>query len=225
MREFSSLNPVLGRTAAGRSAPLVALRWVAVLWLLAVVPLASVLPRTLAWENALIENTQLAELLLGCVIAAWWSFKRPMARGGALALGLAPVWFVLAARETSWGATLGAPLYMSANGPVFSSSQLAYKPVVYPVIGLLLLFSVVVFVRFRVLPQVMSLIRSGRFPWPELALVVVAAMLSTIGEGHLKGVWTPPEQMGALIEELSEVAAYGMLMLAQWSVFRQIPSR
>ena len=72
--------------------------WVAcVLWTLLGYPIALWLPVTAGWENGVLENLQLAQLLAGAGLA-WW-----FARTDHAALGYAAVavWLVLAARELS----------------------------------------------------------------------------------------------------------------------------
>ena len=86
-----------------------------VLWALLGYPMAPWLPVTMGWENGVLENLQLVQLLAGAGLA-WW-----FARTGHAALGYTAVmvWLVLAARELSWGATLwAAPLGMGWSGPI-----------------------------------------------------------------------------------------------------------
>jgi len=69
-------------------------------------PVAALLPQAWGMENAVIENVQVLMLLYGCSAALFvWRHHAglPLA---ALGLAVAPVWFVLAARELSWGAVL-----------------------------------------------------------------------------------------------------------------------
>ena len=126
--------------------------WVAcVLWTLLGYPIALWLPVTAGWENGVLENLQLAQLLAGAGLA-WW-----FARTDHAALGYAAVavWLVLAARELSWGATLwAAPLGMGWSGPIYSSSVLWYKPFVYPAIGAVLVVAGVALVLMYLISNV-----------------------------------------------------------------------
>lgn len=187
-------------------------------------PVALLLPITAGWENSLLESLQVALLLAGGVWA--WGFARA---GGAVgdaawnAFGRAAalVWWVLAAREMSWGAVFSEPQRMASWGPVYSSSALWYKPAVYPVVALLLCVCLYLVLRHRVLPRLWRLVRGAPFAWLELGLAVLAVLLGTYAEGHLPGV-APPAGLGAkalVMEEWMESVAYGALLAAQWRVF------
>ena len=193
--------------------------WAAcVLWALLGYPMARWLPVTMGWENGLLENLQLAQLLAGAGLALWY------ARSGHAALGYVAVavWLVLAAREVSWGATLWAePLGMGWSGPVYSSSVLWYKPFVYPAIGAVLLVAGVALVRSGALSLVYRLARSTQFVWVELVLAVAAAMAASYFEGQLpREAADPGLGMASLVlEEWLECAAYGALLVGQWQLF------
>ncbi len=182
------------------------------------------LPPSIAWENSWLENTQVAILLAGMVMAL--HFARTSAKAGAdravvaLAVSLIPIWGVLAAREMSWGATLMAPLGFSEKGPVFSSSVLWYKPVIYSLVGLALAFSVYVFVRYRADRVMVRFMRSSRFVWPELAFVVLTGLISTYAEGHL-GIPMVHDLIGhtVVMEEWVEVILYLALAVGQGHLF------
>lgn len=179
------------------------------------------LPITAGWENGPVENLQAAALFAGGVLALWWRARASDARARAFWLIVAPIWFVLCARELSWGTVFMAPLEMSAqDGPTFSSSrQLPYKALVAPAIGLLLLAQAWLFVRTRQHRTFERIWAARAFPWLEIGLFAIAMLVSTEAEGHgfigLDGMAHGARQA---LEELAELMAYVALLLAQWRV-------
>jgi len=189
-----------------------------VLWALLGYPMAPWLPVTMGWENGVLENLQLAQLLAGAGLA-WW-----FARTDHAALGYAAVAvrLVLAARELSWGATLwAAPLGMGWSGPIYSSSVLWYKPFVYPAIGAVLVVAGVALVRSGAPSMLYKLARSTPFVWVELMLAAAAAIAASYFEGQLPRDAADPGlgTVALVLEEWLECAAYGALLAAQWHLF------
>ncbi|AVS70934.1 hypothetical protein C8247_11160 [Paracidovorax avenae] len=185
---------------------------------------ASVLPVSAGWENGLLEDSQVVLLLAGACMAVLVACGHtagrpasPVAKG--LALASVPVWCLMAARELSWGAALLPPIGFSAEGPVYSSSVLWYKPAVAPLALLVLAWCGWVLLRSRVLQAVPALLRSRQFAWPELAVLLLAAALSTYAEGHL-GIPVAGFLQGraVVVEEWAELFAYLALVAAQWQV-------
>ena len=184
-------------------------------------PAALLLPVNAGWENGLLENLQVALLVLGGVLA--WRFARAgQGQGGALARAMVPVWLALAGRELSWGAVFGEPLRVAAWGPVYSSSTLWWRPAVFPVLAALLAFSLFVMLRQRVFGLLWALARSTPFVWRELALVLLAGLLGTYAEGHLPGLPAPAGlgDQALVMEEWMETVVYAGLLAAQWQLFR-----
>ncbi|RYF26052.1 MAG: hypothetical protein EOO33_08040 [Comamonadaceae bacterium] len=188
-------------------------------------PATALLPLSVAWENGWLENTQVAVLLMGAVMAVMFArdsaFALPQGRAArGMAWALAPVWCLLAARELSWGAVLLPPVDFTQEGPVYSSSLLWYKPAVYPLAALVLAWCAWVFVRCRADRIVLPLLQSRHFVWAELAVFLLAGLLSTYAEEHLGiAVAAPLHGRTLIMEEWAEVVAYATLVLAQWQVF------
>lgn len=184
-------------------------------------PLALILPGSWGWENQVFENAQVVVLLAGFAGASFFSFngRQPIARLGLVAM---PFWAIAAARELSWGAVFLPPLEMTADGPVFSSKMLWYEAAVHPLLALLLGFSVLVFLRFRLDRAVAKLWRDKRLPWLELGLIVVAALISTVAEGHTRIDFGIAYSQKEVLEELMELIAYSALFLAQARAFKAL---
>ncbi|BFO55979.1 hypothetical protein [Acidovorax sacchari] len=185
---------------------------------------ASLLPVSAGWENGLLEDIQVVVLLAGACMAVLVARGRTAGRAAGsvakgLALASAPVWCLMAARELSWGAALLPPIGFSAEGPVYSSSVLWYKPAVAPLALLVLAWCAWVLLRSRVLRAVPALLRSRQFAWAELAILLLAATLSTYAEGHL-GLPVARFLAGraVVVEEWAELFAYLALVAAQWQV-------
>lgn len=183
--------------------------------------LAPLLPHWTGWENGPVENAQAALLFWGGVSALHCAAQSEAGRPRAFWWMVAPIWFVMVGRELSWGAALLTPLDFSAQtGPTFSSTQqLAYKPAVAPVVGMLAAFSLAVFVRTRQYRTLQSLWQRRALPLAEIGLFAAALLLSTAAEGHM-GLSIPWTEEWALqnLEELAELCAYAALFCAQWRV-------
>lgn len=132
-----------------------------------------------------------------------------------LCLSVLPVWAILAARELSWGAVFLSPIEINAEGPMFSSRVLAYKPLVYPAVAFLLVCSAYVAVRFRVDRVLMRAIKQRSFPWFELLVLIVAMLGSSCAEGHMRCAVNLLSTREEIFEELVELVAYAALWLAQ----------
>ena len=178
-------------------------------------PLSLVIPLEWSWENGIIENAQVLVLLAGLVLAGRAWERSP--KDGAAMLGLCamPVWFLLAARELSWGAVFLPPLGFGPEGPVFSSRVLPYRPLVPAVAGLLLLASLALGWHHGVHRFLKRVVVGGGFPWLCVAIVLGAALGSTAGEGHMPEFardWVAHSQV---LEELCELVGYMALVVAQ----------
>ncbi|ROR24856.1 hypothetical protein EC845_0890 [Comamonas sp. BIGb0124] len=192
------------------------------------------LPPTAGWENGPVENLQAGLLFAGGLLALHW--RRTAAQAGGDAgrshavfwLMVAPIWFVLCARELSWGTVFMTPLAVVPElGPMFSSSQqLPYKPLVAPVIALILVWQLVLFVRTRQDRTLQRIWRGGGFPLVEIGLCVVGMLLSAEAEGHgFIGFSELSHAAQQTLEELAELWAYIALLLAQWRVARTLGPR
>ena len=107
-----------------------------------------------------------------------------------------------------------------------SSQQLPYKPLVAPVIALILVWQLVLFVRTRQDRTLQRIWRGGGFPLVEIGLCVVGMLLSAEAEGHgFIGFSELSHAAQQTLEELAELWAYIALLLAQWRVARTLGPR
>lgn len=196
-------------------------RWLTVLLLLAAYPLSSVMPATWGWENGPVENLQLL-VLLGGLLTAWaFSMKVRHRDSRRAAAGAVLLWAIAAARELSWGAVFLSPILVKDTGPTFSARLLPYHAVVDPMVVMLVIASVLLFALGRLPRMIQRQIQDGLFPWLELGIVIMAALVATYAEGHLHLAGQPnlPEVQCQLIEELCELVSYMALYLAQARFF------
>jgi hypothetical protein len=207
--------------------PGLAARWVLILLLLTSYPLATVLPATFGWENGPIENAQIVVLLAGFLYAARvrWGLRAESHDTAAdttvrrLCLIAMPLWLMCAARETSWGATLLTSGIMTPDGPYFSSSTMWYHPAIKPLVLGVVACAAGVFLRWRLDRPLLALMRQHRFPWPELVLIALSALLSTTAEGNLPVKLPGPPATLLVLEEWAELMSYLGLCLAQLRLF------
>lgn len=195
------------------------IRWIGLAVLVASFALAEALPVWTSFENGPVENTQVVVLLIGAAFA--WAFGRKgdgAPRSGWFWAATVPVWITMVLRELSWGAVFLTPLAVTAHGPQFSSDLLWYKPYVTPVLQGILVLVVASFLYGRGLQRLGRLIMARRFPLWDLALFVLAMLVSTAAEGHM-GLSLPAFGDGQVTEETSELAGYLFLLSAQCRVF------
>jgi hypothetical protein len=210
--------------------------WALALLLLTSYPVATVLPEQFGWENSWIENAQAALLLVAFAHAAW-VLRRVRAAGppqtpsasdttlARLCMLAMPFWLLCAARETSWGATLLTPGVMAADGPYYSSSVLWYHPAIKPFVLVVAALMLVAFVRWRLDRPLLALARQRRLPWIELALAVLAAVVSNSAEGNLALALPGSEALRMVLEEWAETLCYLGLWLAQARLFFELRRR
>ncbi len=180
--------------------------------------IAPLLPVSSGWENNTIENAQFAMLLLGGVMVLM-PYRHALndERYRMFLLVVASVWFVMAARELSWGAVFLSPLAVSAEtGPVFSSSQLSYRPLVEPVIAVVIAVCLFIFFKTKQALTVSAIWKQSAFPIKEIFVFATAMIISAVAEDHgLIDVSHLGKGTAQVFEELVELCAYTALLCAQ----------
>ena len=166
------------------------------------VPLAFVLPVEWSFENGLIENAQVAVLILGAVLtltikssAQMKWFRRFFAAG----------LFLMALRELSWGRVF-FPVDMEDFGEVFvSMADYPYRIPVY--IFLAIYGAAMLFVLIKFVPVKKILL--SRQPLAAFALILATIILAHIGDkGRLID-----KAHGQILEELNELLMYLLLLV------------
>lgn len=190
--------------------------------------IAPLLPVSVGWENGPIENTQAVLLFLGGVWAIRLRMVNARGRYRSFWSVISPVWFLMAARELSWGAVFRQPIGFShLTGPVFSSTrQLWYKPAVLPIVLLILAISIWTFIRTEQSATISELWKDNDLPLFEVGFFVITMFVSAIAEGHMGMNLDQLGEGGAqTFEELAELCGYIALLLAQWRVAKNLKSR
>ena len=185
------------------------------LTLLACDPIARALPAQWGWENGVFENLQVAILLGGFAFALLVCRRDWKSPAALLALCVLPFWAIMIARELSWGAVFLPPLDVTSAGPSFSSQMLWYKPIIYPIVAVLVACSLYVAARHRTDRVLLRAVVDGSFPLFEPILMIAALYVSTCAEGHALCPFDMPPGREEVLEELVEVVAYMALWLAQ----------
>ena len=201
--------------------------WAILLALLAGYWISPLLPVSAGWENGVIENTQVAVCLFGLVCAIHYARRDRSLPDGWFWLIIIPFWAAFAARELSWGATLFAPLEFSElTGPGFSSRSLPYRPLITPVLALVLLGCLYLAWRHRLDRFLAQLVQVRQFPLAEAALFVLCMMTSAVAEGHmgLLHLSSLDHLHAQVYEEWAECLGYATLWLAQLRIHRALPS-
>ncbi len=183
---------------------------------------AESIPVALSWENGVFENLQVLLLSIGALwaLGRWVSSSSPHSRGLWLIVML--LWIVLVMRELSWGAVFYTPLaHSDLSGPTFSSTaQLWYKPLVTPILVLIMVFCTWLFIRTRQYETLVELWRRGDFPLIESVLIIITMTLSAAAEGHLGLSLDLSKGAYQVFEEGLEVWSYSLLLVMQRRVIR-----
>lgn len=189
--------------------------------------LAMHLPQWVAWENGPLESAQNFVLFAGCWVAvrAACEFRHPSSK--ALCMVAMLFWLAFLGREVAWGAVFMPPTEDSPWGPVWSSRQLVYRPLVPYVIGWMAVCAAYVWVRYQVWSVVVvKLARARALPLFALLQFVGCMVISSGAEGRGLGWLHDGYGMNAMVlEEWAEVCGYLALLLAQATVFYHLRQR
>jgi hypothetical protein len=171
------------------------------------------LPVAWGWENSLLEWLQILILSFGLVLnCRWWQeakAARDLSNARFLGWG-APLWFLMIARELSWGRVFYPSGFDAVNGPTFLTlSQLPYGPLVNPLLAILIVTWLYMVIKHGLYKIPYKLLREGRFPVAEMAITVFAFVVAELGEKilHLQSM-----------EEFVECFAYLGLILTTYCV-------
>jgi hypothetical protein len=218
--EPPDLSPNAARSNEEQNSPFMTatyvnvVRAVAAIITLAIYPLVLVLPSQAAWENQIVENTQVAVLVAGCVAAVAFCV-RSRGQWRWFWLVTAMIWLLLSGREISWGGSFYPLTRMTVLGPFFSARELWYWPVIYPLVGVLGLAMLFIVIRYRTWETCKDIVQDRSAPIAETLCVVALSVISLAGEGRAGPLSTfLPHSI--VFEELAELAAYVWLLAAQF---------
>jgi len=207
-----------------------ALRVIAVLICILLYPMAWIFPVQWGWENGLVENTQLALCFIGFIFAVYAIFNTKDKNLRWFWSIIITIWFIMFWRELSWGACFYPPTSIDPQtGGTYPSALLWYKPVIHPLLWVLLAFIALVFFIKQQYCTVATLWREKQFPLVEFILALIGALISTAAEEHmhlsLPFVSYFSEGQVQMMEELGELAMYIALLAAHarvWLAFKKM---
>lgn len=178
-------------------------------------PLSYLLPSRAGWENGPAENLQVLVYFIGFLQAGILAGR---SEGGWRALWMAtmPIWFLLAARELSWGAVFYSPSGFDEHGPTYQASKLLwYNDAVTPIAGLLIVLTIAATVMGKVWQKLPVIVAAGQVPVLEGVMTVVCVVLMTAAEHHMGMNLDSVLGEGQVFEELVELAGGLFLLVAQ----------
>ena len=166
--------------------------------------LEAVLPEWMGNENGLIENLQMLWLLAGIVYCYKMASVKMYDWGGkqsSLWYAGSIFFFLLAAREISWGRAL----FYHADGRMYKYSDMGlYGQLVHPMVGVLIV--VMLFLLWR--GKLINFFKAIKFPVMDFALLLTFIFMGWVGEkANFVGFH------GMVAEELAEFGAYMMMFI------------
>ena len=178
--------------------------------------LEAVLPEWMGNENSVIENLQILWFFAGI----WYCYKMastPMYDWGGKQSSLwyagSIFFFLLAAREVSWGRAL----FYHADGRMYKYSDMGlYGQLVHPMVGALLVL--VLFLLWR--GKIVAFLKSIKFPTMDFVLLLAFILMGWIGEKANIALFH-----GMVAEELAEFGAYMMMFQIVKRVGDELKSR
>ena len=166
--------------------------------------LESVLPEWMGNENGVIENLQMLWLLAGIFYCHKMDSAKMYEWGGkqsSLWYAGSIFFFLLAAREISWGRAL----FYHADGRMYKYSDMGlYGQLVHPMVGVLLVVMLLLLWRGKLI----NFFKAIKFPVMDFVLLVAFIIMGWVGEkANFVGFH------GMVAEELAEFGAYMMMFI------------
>lgn len=158
------------------------------------------LPPSIAYENGLLENLQVVELLLGAAFACFVAAKAAITSERNIWYCGAVTFLVCAGRELNWGRVF----YPVADHNKFLPLKaLWYGPIVYPIVGLAIITVIVILWRSRLI----SFIADKKIPFWNFLLFIALYFLANLAE-HRPMYLLGWHLDGEILEELFECLCY-----------------
>lgn len=178
------------------------------LFLVLAYPVSRIVPHSWAWENGVFEWAQVFVLFFALATAFRYSKKAPNRYLTRFWFYQIPIWLVLLGRETNWGtAFFPYRAFDPSHGPVLVSyKSLWYGSAVYPVLGILLIFTIYKIVKHRLYRLPWELLRQKRFPVLTLVLTILSMILANCFEQSI--FFSLPNDLNFVLEEYLETLFY-----------------
>jgi len=162
------------------------------------VPLSFLLPQSLAFENGVIENLQVAVLIFSAALNLKWSLKAENFSAKWFHRFCAALIFLFALRELSYGRVFFQTGILATGEPTFiMMKDFPYCRQIYIFLTIYILALVIMLLKFIPLKKMLF----TKKPVAALIVMSVAILFSQIGEhGFFAG--------GEFMEEFNELIAY-----------------
>lgn len=179
--------------------------------------ISSSLPAEVGWENGIIENAQVVVLAMGVILSR--SFACYCKKGGFR--GVTDIFLLMVGRELSWGRVFLTPTEVTDMGPCFPSMKtLAYWPVVYLCIGLLMLKILYNF--YREIDWKFYLQKP--IPLGFLVIIFISVIMHYLGEHNM--IYGLTHGQSQIYEEIAELVIYiNLLYLTLYYGFLTVVAR
>ena len=178
--------------------------------------LEAVLPEWMGDENGVIENLQMLWLFAGIVYCYKMASVKMYDWGGkqsSLWYAGSLFFFLLAAREVSWGRAL----FYHADGRMYKYSDMGlYGQLVHPMVGAILVL--ILFLLWR--GKIIAILKNIKFPTMDFILLTLFIFMGWIGEKANVALFH-----GMVAEELAEFGAYMMMFQIVRRVGDELKSR
>lgn len=186
------------------------------LWLALIFPVSAYLPDWVSFENGPVENAQVAVLLAFGVMCFYFGGQAAKIGGYRIWRPAGVIFWILAARELSWGRALMPIGYSETSGPILMASKdLPFYTEIHAAVGIMAAGSLYFIIRYTPWRRIF---REIPFPWMNIAAAVVCMSLVTLGD-HGSIYHTMRDQQ---IEELAELLLYVTLGYTAWYYYSWI---
>ena len=166
-------------------------------------PLSFILPVSISFENAFLENLQVIVLVLGSIYNLILARQSRYKHVECFHIWCAVLMIFMAFRELSWGRVF-YPIDLEETGPVFvAMADFTWRNEVYVMMFMIILFLVVFMLRNLPLGRMLQC----RLPILIIFAMIVAVSFSYIGDHEI----IVSKFQGQIVEEFGELAFYVLI--------------
>lgn len=189
------------------------------LYLLLIYPLSGMLPDWASFENGPLENAQVAVLVGGALLCAYFSRRTAGSHTHGMWLPSAGIFLILAFRELSWGRVFLIKGYSDIGEPILiASGDMPFRTPIHAAVGVFAVLCLYFLVRHA---PWKCIFREISFPWLHLLLFLAGIVFSTWGDHHTI-FYTMRDQV---IEEMAELLMYLVLCHMAWYYYLKIEKK
>lgn len=175
----------------------------AIIYAIVLIPLSFVIPFEWSFENGFIENLQVVMLISGGIFLLYLRSRAEDREKRWFNLWCALIFFLLAARELSFGGVFFLDWEDEFGKHYVSNSKQPWYPALNITLGIYI--ALLVWILFKRLP--IRKLLSVSIPWKIIALLTFGILLATVGDRE----WFFDFKQSQVLEETSECLMYAML--------------